>query len=205
MRSPERETWLVLRAQAGDREAFDELLRGVQAQLFRYLLRLAGERELAEDVLQEVFIRVYRKLVWLHDPALFRPWAYRIATREAFKALRRERRWTEQVRDEELLASLPAREEDEGADADLIARLPRLVARVSPASRAVLLLHYLDELTLEEVSDVLELSTGTVKSRLAYGLATLRRLLGRDDETTTTRKGKRDGREEDRRDVEQAD
>jgi RNA polymerase sigma-70 factor (ECF subfamily) len=181
MTGSERETWWVLRAQAGDREALEELLKGVQAPLHRYLLRLTGRRELAEDVLQEVFMRVYRKLRWLDDPALFRPWAYRIATREAFKAIRRERRWTEQVRDEEVLSALPARDEEEAADADLVARLPRLVERVSPASRAVLLLHYLDGLSLEEVADVLEISAGTVKSRLSYGLAALRRLLGRAD------------------------
>jgi RNA polymerase sigma-70 factor (ECF subfamily) len=181
--SREPETWWVWRAQAGDREALEELLKAVEAPLARYVSRLVGERALAEDVLQEVFFRIYRKLRWLREPGLFRPWAYRIATREAFKALKRERRWSEQVRDEAVLLSLPAAPAEARAS-ELIARLPQLVARLSPASRAVLLLHYLHELPLEEVADVLGVSTGTVKSRLSYGLAGLRRLLAEEGAET---------------------
>jgi DNA-directed RNA polymerase specialized sigma24 family protein len=88
----------VLRAQAGDRGAFDELLRSVQEPLYRYVLSLVGEPPLAEDILQEVFLRIYRKLRWLRAPELFRPWAY----------LRRERRWSDQVRDDSVLADRPA-------------------------------------------------------------------------------------------------
>jgi len=168
-----QETQWVLRAQTGDREALDALLRSVQAPLYRYVLSLTAEPALAEDVLQEVFLRVYRKLRWLRTPELFRPWAYRIASRETFKHLRRERRWTDQVRDEDVLESRPAPPAQ--LTPDDVARLPGLVAAVSPASRAVILLHYLHEMKLEEVAEVLGLSLGTVKSRLAYGLASLRR------------------------------
>jgi RNA polymerase sigma-70 factor (ECF subfamily) len=173
----EREGFLVLRAQSGDREALGALLASVQEPLYRYLLSLVGERQPAEDVLQETFIRVYRKLGWLREPALFRPWAYRIATREAFRHLRRERRWAEQVRDEEALKSVaapPAREEFAPV---LSARLRETVAGLSPASRAVVVLYYLHEMSLEETADVLGVPLGTVKSRLAYGLEVLRRRL----------------------------
>jgi RNA polymerase sigma-70 factor, ECF subfamily len=182
--SREQEAWRVGRAQAGDREALEELLQSVQAPLARYLSRLVNDGALAEDILQEVFFRIYRKLRWLREPELFRPWAYRIATREAFKALKRERRWSEQVRDEAVLLSLPAAA-PEPKDSELIGRLPQLVARLSPASRAVLLLHYLHELPLEEVAAVLDISTGTVKSRLSYGLAGLRRVLAEEAQQET--------------------
>lgn len=177
----EREGFLVLRAQTGDREALDALLASVQEPLYRYLLSLVGERQLAEDVLQETFIRVYRKLGWLREPALFRPWAYRIATREAFRRLKRERHWAEQVRDEEVLntvAAPPAREEFAAVST---ARLRETVAGLSPASRAVVVLYYLHEMSLEETADVLGLPVGTVKSRLAYGLETLRRRLRKQE------------------------
>lgn len=189
--SREREAWRVWRAQAGDREALEELLQSVETPLARYVSRLVGEKALAEDVLQEVFFRIYRKLGWLREPALFRPWAYRIATREAFKALKRERRWKEQVRDEAVLLSLPAAPAAP-RDSELVGRLPQLVARLSPSSRAVLLLHYLHELPLEEVAAVLGVSAGTAKSRLSYGLAGLRRLLAEEatnDALTKERKG----------------
>lgn len=173
MTEPKQETWWVLRAQSGDREAFDELLRAVQEPLYRYVLRLVGERAMAEDTLQEIFITIYRKLRWLREPDLFRPWAYRIASREAFRRLRRERRWTEQVRDESVLAALANPETDIAPE--LLAELPRLVAGVPPASRAVLVLHYFEDMPLAEIAIVLDIALGTVKSRLAYGLASLRR------------------------------
>ena len=65
----------MLRAQSGDREALTELLEAVQEPLYRYVFRLTGERTMAEDILQEVFILIYRKLRWLQEPELFRPWA----------------------------------------------------------------------------------------------------------------------------------
>ena len=128
MKDIPQETRWVLRAQTGDREALDELLRAVQEPLYRYVLSLMGEPALAEDVLQEVFLRIYRKLRWLRTPELFRAWAYRIASRETFTHLRRERRWTDQVRDEAVLESRPAPEDLAPGD---VARLPGLVAAVS--------------------------------------------------------------------------
>ena len=103
MTEERREIFLVLRSQTGDNSAFDELLKLVQQPLFRYIYRLTGERALAEDVLQDIFIIIYRKLRWLENPKLFRAWAYRIASRETFRRLKMERRWTEQIRDEEIL------------------------------------------------------------------------------------------------------
>ena len=84
MTDPKREMFLVLRAQTGDANAFDELLQSIQEPLFRYIYRLTEDHALAQDVLQEVFILIYRKLRWLENPKLFRAWAYRIASRETF-------------------------------------------------------------------------------------------------------------------------
>ncbi len=174
MTALKQETWRVLRAQSGDQEALDELLEAVQEPLYRYIFRLVGERTLAEDILQEVFIRIYRKLRWLREPELFRPWAYRIASREAFKHLKRERRWREEVRDEATLEAIPAQSTEKSYAPELIEHLPSLIERVSPASRAVLILHYLHEMPLAEVAAVLGIALGTAKSRLAYGLQSLR-------------------------------
>ncbi|HEX9981661.1 MAG TPA: RNA polymerase sigma factor [Thermoanaerobaculia bacterium] len=165
------DTFLVLRAQSGDRAALEQLLGTIQEPLHRYVASLVGTRAAADDILQDVFVRIWRKLGWLHDPALFRPWAFRIASREAFRHLAREQKWREQVRDDEVLATLPAAPQkvDDG-------ELTRLIAEASPASRAVLVLHYSEELTFDEISEVLGIAVGTVKSRLAYGLRTLRRV-----------------------------
>src|SRR5690348_10324617 len=80
----------IVRARAGDVRAFEQLLRAIEPQLRGYLNRLLGGRPIAEDVLQETFLRLWRGLGWLRDPSLLRPWAYRIATNEANRALGRE-------------------------------------------------------------------------------------------------------------------
>jgi RNA polymerase sigma-70 factor (ECF subfamily) len=172
-----QEIFLVLRSQSGDRTALDELLKSIQAPLYRYISRLAGDEAFAEDVLQEVFLIIYRKIGWLREPKLFRPWIFRIASRETFARLKKERRWSDQAREDEVLNSIPAGEIPEPYDPDLVRQIPALLSAVSPASRAVLILHYIEELTLTETAEILGISTGTAKSRMAYGLETLRRAI----------------------------
>src|SRR5262249_32485085 len=107
-----------------------------------------------------------------------RPWVYRIASRQAFRRLKKERFWSRLVSDPPLEA-IAQDEPPQRVPQEWLDHLPGHLAAVSPASRAVFLLHYLQALTLEEVADVLALSPGTVKSRLAYGMATLRQRLGK--------------------------
>lgn len=175
MTDQQREIFLVLRSQTGDREAFDELLKLIQHPLFRYIYRLTGEHALAEDVLQEVFIVIYRKVRWLENPKLFRAWAYRIASRETFRRLKTEKRWAEQIRDEEILERISSNEKEEIFEPELIAKIPDFLAEISPASRAVIVLHYLEEMSLNETAEILDIALGTAKSRLAYGLESLRK------------------------------
>src|ERR1044071_9885784 len=170
----QRESWWVLQAQSGSHEALDELFRSVQEPLFRYIVSLVRDQHLAEDILQEVFIRIYRKLRWLREPEAFRAWSYQIASREAFRYLHRERHWDDQIRDEHTLTTLPAHD-DEEFPRELIESLPQLVRQLSPASRAVVVLFYLHEMSLAETAAVLDIPLGTAKSRLAYGLESLRR------------------------------
>ena len=164
---------MVLRAQCNDREALELLLRSVQPSLHRYLSGLVGTRH-ADDVLQDVFVLVCRKLVWLQTPQLFRPWAFRIASRAAFRHLRKERRRLEQSGDDSMLEAMPA--PPDRPSEQLLEQLLNSNA-LSPASRAVLVLHFQEEMALPEVAAILEIPLGTVKSRLAFGLTALRKHL----------------------------
>jgi RNA polymerase sigma-70 factor, ECF subfamily len=160
---------VVARAIAGDREVLEVILGALQRPLYRYISRLLTDRETAEDALQEVLFRICKKIVWLRDPELLRPWAFRIASRECFRQLRSKKRRGEEILDLDTLEtceSIPPQWEP---------RLFDWVDDLPPASRAVIVLHYLEELSLDAVAAVLEISPGTVKSRLAYGLARLRR------------------------------
>ena len=85
-----QEMQCVLRAQCSDREALEMLLRSVQPALRRYLSALVGHTD-ADDLLQDVMVIVVRKLGGLEDPQVFRPWAFRIASREAFRHIRKRR------------------------------------------------------------------------------------------------------------------
>ena len=170
--APEDHTLLVLLAQTGDRAALEQLLHQSYAPLRRYITRLAGA-ELADDILQETSIQIFRKLPYLREPAVFRPWTLRIASRIAFSHLKRARRW--QPIDDAPPESLTLFHPNLGElpdDAFL-----SLLDRVSPASRAVLLLHYQHDLSLEESAAILEIPIGTAKSRLHYGVTTLRKHL----------------------------
>jgi RNA polymerase sigma-70 factor (ECF subfamily) len=122
--------------------------------------------------MQEVLMTICRKLKWVHTPELFGPWVYRIASRAAFRHLKRERRWLEQVRDESVLEETPAPETQPAAE--ILQHLLN-ADNIPPASRAVLALHFQEELSLPEVAAILEIPLGTVKSRLAYGLTALRK------------------------------
>src|SRR5688500_6081929 len=150
----EKQIWWVLQAQSGSREALDELFKSVQEPLFRYIVTVVNDRHLAEDVLQEVFIRIYRKLRWLREPQAFRAWSYQIATREAFRYLKREWAWTDQVRDEGVLNIVPAGEPVYSLE--WLKRLPEVVGDLSPASPAVIVLYYFHKMSLVETAVVLD-------------------------------------------------
>jgi RNA polymerase sigma-70 factor (ECF subfamily) len=171
VRTSRQEALWVLRAQCGDREALESLLRHVQASLRRYLAGVVGSSD-ADDVVQEVLLLIYRKLQWLRAPELFRPWAFRIASRAAFRHLKRRQRLSEDLQANTSMEDVPDTPAafDEGRFQDLLA-----TNGISPACSAVLTLHFQEQMPLAEVAAVLELPLGTVKSRLAYGLAALRR------------------------------
>jgi RNA polymerase sigma-70 factor (ECF subfamily) len=170
-----QETQWVLRAQCDDREALQCLLRGIQQPLRHFLAGVVGPSH-ADDVLQDAFIIICRKIKSLHTPELFRPWVYRIASREAFRHLKKARRWSDHTVQELEPDELPA--QGVRPPAQLLEELLSL-DELSPASRAVLALHFREEMTLVEIAAILELPLGTVKSRLAYGLSAIRKQLSK--------------------------
>ncbi len=183
-------TFRVLRAQSGDRQALDDLLRSFQDALYRYVRGLVGDPAMAEDVLQDVFLIICRSLRHLREPRFFQPWAYRIASRRALRVAERERNRSGLSLEDSGVEPRTVTPRD---DSSWVAALPSLLASVSPASRAVLSLHYLEDLSLQETADVLEIPVGTAKSRLGYGLASIRRLMRETELSLETEKEVLDG------------
>src|SRR5262245_52903558 len=106
MKTSTQEAQWVLRAQCNDREAMELLLGRLQGSLRRYLFGLVGPSD-ADDILQNVLVLIYRKLAWLEDPVLFRPWAFRIASRAAFRWLKQQKRWHVDRAEEIALEAIP--------------------------------------------------------------------------------------------------
>ena len=165
---------LVLLAQQSDVVAFEELLRRLHGPLRQYVTRMVGGSD-ADDVLQDAAIRIYGNIRFLREPSVFRAWAFRIASRIALTYLKRDKRWRQMENDPDLIRAMSADQlsEDDHFDRDYL----DWIDRVSPASRAALLLHYEQHLSLEETAAILDVPVGTVKSRLSYGLASIRNLL----------------------------
>ncbi len=130
-----------------------------------------GDADTAADVLQETLLTICRKLQSLRDPRWFRAWAYRIATRQAVRRTKDASRWMSL--DDENADDILNSDDSGAADIDE-EEVERAIVELSPRSQVVIRLHYLDGLTIAEISESLEISVGTVKSRLSYGLSVLR-------------------------------
>ena len=166
---------LVLRAQAGDTTAFDSLLRRYEKPLFRHAFRMIGDVDGSYDALQESYVAIFRSIRNLRSRKSFRAWAYGVTTRTCLKHLARRGRLRDRT------SALDFDPTDTVPSVDLLTaekeeavQILDQVAGLSPKLRAVMVLHYQEGLTLAEVAAALEISAGTVKSRLAAGLARLR-------------------------------
>ena len=170
----EGEALLVMRAQTGDVAAFEQLLRRIYRPVRNYVTRLAGESA-ADDILQEVSLKIFRQIGQLREPKVFMAWTFRIATHIAFSHLKRAKRWRELENHPDLIRYVTAGGSSchEDFESDFLS----LIDRASPASRAVLLLHYQQHLSLDETAAILDIPIGTAKSRLSYGVATIRKFV----------------------------
>ena len=165
---------LVVRCQAGDELAFEEIVRVYGDRLHYYLLKLLGSRESAEDTAQDVWLDVYRGIVRLRDPAAFRPWFYRIARARAFRFLRR-RRSHQPLADEIEEASDELSSDD--FDEEDACKIHAALDTLSTHHREVLLLRFIEEASYEEIGQIIGCSIGTTKSRIHYTKRMMRRAI----------------------------
>lgn len=172
-----KESRLVLRAQSGDGPALGTLLEGTQTWLRPYLRSVLTDQHLADEVMQEVFLLIFRKLRFLHQPRAYRAWVYRTATRQAFRHINKQRSHPGSRASADDLDEVPATPQEGPPDAAWLARCRSELQTLPPNTRAVIVLHYFEGLSIRQVADVLDIATGTAKSRLASGLALLRERL----------------------------
>lgn len=165
--------WLVTRCQRGEREAFDELIRAWERRLFIYVRKLVSDEEAAWQILQDVWLRVVRGIARLRDPQRFRPWLYQLTRRAVMDHLRVDYSRESFLEDD----AVPTVEDPSIGRFDDAERVHRAMDDLPPASREVLTLFFLNDLSIGETAEVLGIPPGTVKSRLHKAKGALRRAL----------------------------
>jgi RNA polymerase sigma-70 factor (ECF subfamily) len=165
----------VPQARAGEPAAWDALFRRFQLPLYVYVFELVRDEQAALDIVQEAFIAAARHLGGLREDAKFGGWLFGIAHQKCVQRWRKRR--------ELLFEEIPESPDDfaDGPDDLLIrseaeAEFMNLINQLPPPQRSVLLLHYLEDFSLEEIGRITETPAGTVKSRLHYARKSLRKL-----------------------------
>jgi RNA polymerase sigma-70 factor (ECF subfamily) len=164
---------LVVRCQAGDRAAFEELVGLFQARLRYFLARMVGDDHTADDLLQEVWLTVYRGVARLADPGAFAAWLYGIARHRALAELRKRRQPPASLEGVDLAEEGP----DDDFSAEDAERVHAALGLLGPEHREVLLLRFIEDMTYEDIARVTGCQLGTVRSRIHYAKRALRRVL----------------------------
>ena len=164
---------LVVRCQLSEPGALDELVDRWHGPVSSYVGRMLSGTDAAEETIQDLWLRVLRALPRLKDPKKFGPWLFRIARFAAMDHLRRRYRSFEQDIEPDQVAVAPK-------DLNLsfqIAELESALARLEPPEREAVALFYLDDWTVRQIAEFLEIPDGTVKSRLFRARRQLRSIL----------------------------
>ena len=162
---------LILRCQTGDQAALADLIARYSAALRLFLKKITGNAAAADDLLQETWFEVYRKINRLNSPAAFPAWLYRIARDKAYRELRRRSAW-QAVIDEKLSQETPTGEESFAPDDAEAVRAA--MDQIAPEHREVLMLRFIEDMSYDQIAQVIGRPVGTVRSRIHYAKLALR-------------------------------
>jgi RNA polymerase sigma-70 factor (ECF subfamily) len=166
--------WLALRCQSGEAGAFEDMVAVMEKPLLYYATSLTGNPDSGLDVVQEVWIRAFRSIRKLKDPGSLRPWLYSITHGIAVDRIRsnisREQAETVQFED------FQKAEEPSFANEDAAA-IHQALSEIGLRHREVLVLHFLEDLSMAEIAKVVGCSEGTVKSRIHYAKRAMKEVL----------------------------
>jgi RNA polymerase sigma-70 factor, ECF subfamily len=168
----------VQQAREGNPAAWDALFRRYQLPLYVYVFELARDEQTSLDLVQETFIAAVKHVGNLRDDEKFGSWLFGIAHQKIIQF------WRKRGGKEMLFDEIPETpDEFENSPDDLLIRREQeiefmnLLNQLPLPQRSVLLLHFVEDFSLEEIARITETQTGTVKSRLHYAKKSLRKLL----------------------------
>ncbi len=167
--------------QAGAARAeFDRLFEEFSGPIYNYVLRMVGDADRAADIAQDTFIKAYRHLDTLTDVSSTRSWIYRIATNTAIDEMRRRRRITPLGDDDD---ERQQRADDRpGPEAQVMAglldeRVGRSLMRLRPNHRQCLILSDIEDMSAQQIAEVMDMSYGAVRTLLCRARGEMRRHL----------------------------
>jgi RNA polymerase sigma-70 factor, ECF subfamily len=175
----------VSQARAGESAAWDALFRRYQLPLYVYVFELVRNEQTSLDIVQEAFIASVKHIGSLRDDEKFGSWLFGIAHQKVIQF------WRKRGGKEILFDEVPETpDEFENSPDDLLIRREQetefmnLLNQLSLPQRSVLLLHFVEGFSLEEIARITETQIGTVKSRLHYAKNALKKLLEKKNENT---------------------
>jgi RNA polymerase sigma-70 factor, ECF subfamily len=179
---------LISALQAGDALAYEQLIERFQTPVYNLAYRLLNDQADAGDVVQEVFLKIFRNVGSFRGDSSLRTWVYRIAVNESHNRRRwlfRHRRGETGMLDtyddadsrEKPLMDSGETPFDFTMNREAQVLLEEALAAINPVFRTALVLREVEDMTYEEIADILQVSIGTVKSRIVRGREALRRNL----------------------------
>ncbi len=165
---------LIRMSTSGDDDAFAGLVTRYRSKVFSLALRMVGNYEEAEDISQEAFINAYRALDTFRLGDKFSSWIYRITTNLSIDHLRKRRHKEISVDapsnpEGDMYIQLPDTSNDperRAIEAEFKAVVEKAIRELSPTYKAVVILRHVNNLSYEEIADVMKIPLGTVKTRL---------------------------------------
>lgn len=167
---------LTRRSQAGDTEAFDELVTKYRTKIFIMVCRMVRNEHDAWDLAQEGFVNAWHSIHLFEGRSSFYTWLYTITANLAISSIRRKGHREEVELDDALPSSLPSPSANYQR-AEIREQVNAALAKLSPEHRAVVVLKDLENFQYHEIARVMNLSIGTVMSRLFYGRRKLQSML----------------------------
>ena len=171
-------------AKQGDQDAFGQLVRLYEKRILALTVRMCKNPEDGAEAAQEAFLAAWQGLPFFRGDSSFSTWLYRLASNACVDLLRREGRHSAAAgpsfNDEEVHIDLPdsAPTPHETAERkELRQQIEAALALLSPEYRQVLILREIHQRSYDEISDILSLDVGTVKSRISRGRKNLRKIL----------------------------
>lgn len=177
-------------AKKGDKQAFGKLIDSCSEYVYAVALKLIGDKDEAQDAAQESFIKVWEKLGSYKSHFRFTTWLYKIVTNTCLDRLRKRKRESEIFKKPSNIESLDwsdAGKRKGGFEEQQFIEFIRVISgKLSQKQHSVFVLHDLEELTQDEISKILGMTKGRVKSNLYYARQALRQLLRQVDQKKIT-------------------